>query len=55
MYFVLRDGRRAWARTVAAMTEHIHVFLEGDELHATTPLRLWGRAFLRLHYAMQRT
>ena len=35
------------------MTEHIHVYLEGDELHADHALRLWGRTFLRLHYAMQ--
>jgi hypothetical protein len=54
-YFVVRDGPRAWARTVAAMTEHIHVYLEGAELHADHALRLWGRTFLRLHYAMQRT
>jgi hypothetical protein len=54
-YFVVRDGPRAWARTVAAMTEHIHVYLEGSELHADHALRLWGRPFLRLHYALQRT
>jgi hypothetical protein len=54
-YFVVREGPQAWARTVAAMTEHIRVYLEGPELHADHALRLWGRTFLRLHYAMQRT
>jgi hypothetical protein len=54
-YFVVRDGTSAWSRTVAAMTEHIHVYLEGGEPHADHALRLWGRPFLRLHYAMQRT
>jgi hypothetical protein len=53
-YFVVRDETTAWSRTVAAMTEHIHVYLEGGELHADHALRLWGRPFLRLHYAMQR-
>jgi hypothetical protein len=53
-YFVVRDEAAAWSRTVAAMTEHIHVYVEGGELHADHALRLWGRAFLRLHYAMQR-
>lgn len=52
-YFVVRDGAAAWSRTVAAMTEQIHVYLEGSELHADHALRLSGRAFLRLHYAMQ--
>ena len=51
-YFVVRDGDRAWSRTVAAMTERLHVYLEGSELHADHALRLWGRPFLRLHYAM---
>jgi hypothetical protein len=51
-YFVVRDGAAAWSRTVAAMTEQIHVYLEGSELHADHTLRLWGRPFLRLHYAM---
>jgi hypothetical protein len=41
-YFVVRDERTAWSRTIAAMTEHIHVYLEGDELHADHALRLWG-------------
>jgi hypothetical protein len=52
-YFVVRDGERAWSRTVAAMTEHLYVYLEGADLHADHALRLWGRPFLRLHYAMQ--
>jgi hypothetical protein len=52
-YFVVRDGDRAWTRTVAAMTEHLHVYLEGADLHADHALRLWRRPFLRLHYAMQ--
>ena len=30
-YFVVRDGDRAWSRTVAAMTEHLHVYLEGSD------------------------
>ena len=46
------DGER-WSRTVAAMTEHLHVYLEGSDLHADHALRLWGRPFLRLHHAMQ--
>jgi hypothetical protein len=53
-YFVVRDEAAAGSRTVAAMTEHIHVYLQRGELHADHALRLWGRSFLRLHYAMQR-
>jgi hypothetical protein len=52
-YFVVRDGDRAWTRTVKAMTEQLHIYVEGSELHADHALRLWGRPFLRLHYAMQ--
>ena len=52
-YFVVRDGPRAWARTVAAMTEHIHVYVGDSDLHTDHTLRLWGRPFLRLHYVMQ--
>jgi hypothetical protein len=51
-YFVVRDGDRAWSRTVAAMTEHLHVYVEGSDVHADHALRLWGRPFLRLHYAL---
>lgn len=51
-YFVVREESRAWSRTVAAMTEQLHVHREGSELHADHALRLWGRPFLRLHYAM---
>lgn len=51
-YVVVREESRAWSRTVAAMTEQLHVHREGSELHADHALRLWGRPFLRLHYAM---
>ena len=34
------------------MTEHLRVYVEGSDLHADHALRLWGRPFLRLHYAM---
>jgi hypothetical protein len=51
-YFVVRDETRAWSRTVAAMTERLHVYIEGSDVHADHALRLWGRPFLRLHYAM---
>jgi hypothetical protein len=52
-YLVVREGDRAWSRTVAAMTEHLHVYVEGSDVHADHALRPWGRPFLRLHYAMQ--
>jgi hypothetical protein len=52
-YFVVRDGDRAWTRTVPAMTERIHVYAGDDDLRTDHTLRLWGRTFLRLHYAMQ--
>ena len=30
----------------------LHVYVEGSDVHADHALRLWGRPFLRLHYAM---
>jgi hypothetical protein len=53
-YFVVRDGPQAWARTVAAMTERIPVYVADSELHTDHTLRLWRRTFLRLHYVMLR-
>jgi hypothetical protein len=53
-YFVVRDGAAAWAKTVPAMTEQIRVYVDdSNELRTDHTLRLWGRTFLRLHYAMQ--
>lgn len=52
-YFVVRDGPSAWAKAVPAMTEDIHVYAGDDELRTDHTLRLWGRTFLRLHYAME--
>ena len=52
-FVVVRDERTAWVRHVPALTERIHVYAdERDELHTDHVLRLWGRTFLRLHYAM---
>jgi hypothetical protein len=52
-FVVVRDGRTAWVRHVPAFTERIHVYAdERRELHTDHVLRLWGRTFLRLHYAM---
>lgn len=54
-YFVVRDGPDAWGKTVPAMTERIRVYADGPELRTDHTLRIWGRTFLRLHYAMQPT
>lgn len=35
------------------MTERIHVYVGDSDLRTDHTLRLWGRTFLRLHYAMQ--
>ena len=53
-YFVVaRDGGAAWARHVTQLTERIRVYVDADgELHTDHHFRLWGRLFLRLHYAM---
>jgi hypothetical protein len=53
-YFVVRDGPVAWAKTVPAMTEHIRVYVDDPGLRTDHTLRIWGRTFLRLHYAIQR-
>ena len=53
-YFVVRDGAAAWAKTVPAMTEEIHVYVGEGELRTDHTVRIWGRTFLRLHYAMRR-
>jgi hypothetical protein len=52
-YFVVRDGPAAWAKTVPAMTEQIRVYAGDSELRTDHTLRIWGRTFLRLHYAME--
>ena len=53
-FVVVRDESSAWVRHVPSLTERIHVYAdERDELHTDHVLRLWGRTFLRLHYAMQ--
>jgi hypothetical protein len=36
------------------MTERIHVYAGEEDLRTDHTLLLWGRTFLRLHYAMQR-
>jgi hypothetical protein len=53
-YFVVaRDGAAARARHVRQLTERIHVYVDSHgELHTDHHFRLWGRVFLRLHYAM---
>jgi hypothetical protein len=52
-YFVVDAGDGSvWARTVP-LTESIHVYGEGAELHTDHVLRLWGRVFLELHYVMR--
>lgn len=53
-YFVVaRDEGSAWVKHVPALTERIHVYTDPRaELHTDHVLRLWGRTFLRLHYAM---
>jgi hypothetical protein len=53
-YFVVREGASAWVKPVPAMTEHIRVYVGDPGLRTDHTLRIWGRTFLRLHYAMQR-
>lgn len=52
-YFVVRDAPSAWAKPVPAMTERIHVYAGEAELRTDHALSIWGRTFLRLHYAME--
>jgi hypothetical protein len=52
-YFVVRDGPRAWAKPVPAMTERIRVYAGDADLRTDHTLSLWGRTFLRLHYAIE--
>ena len=52
-FVVVRDAKTVWARAVPQMTERIHVYVDAEgELHTDHLLSLWGRTFLRLHYAM---
>jgi hypothetical protein len=55
-YFVVaRDERTVWAKHVPQLTERIRVYPdEHGGLHTDHVFRLWGRVFLRLHYAMPR-
>jgi hypothetical protein len=53
-YFVVRDGPAAWVKPVPAMTEEIRVYVAEPDLRTDHTLRIWGRPFLRLHYAMRR-
>jgi hypothetical protein len=52
-FVVVNDDATVWTKHVPALTERIHVYADADaELHTDHVLRLWGRTFLRLHYAM---
>jgi hypothetical protein len=53
-YFVVRDGSAAWIKPVPAITEEIRVYVAERDLRTDHTLRIWGRPFLRLHYAMRR-
>ncbi len=50
----MRDGPAAWVKPVPAMTEEIRVYVAESDLRTDHTLRIWGRPFLRLHYAMRR-
>jgi hypothetical protein len=52
-YFVVEHEAAAWTRYVRTMKESIHVYVaEADTVRADHTLRIWGRAFLRLHYRL---
>ena len=52
-YFIAEQEGTAWARYVRTMKESIHVYAaEAETVRADHTLRIWGRAFLRLHYRL---
>jgi hypothetical protein len=54
-YFYVSAGPgRGWARYVRALKEDVHVFARaGHGPRADHTFELWGKSFLRLHYAMR--
>ena len=56
IYWIVQstDGRE-WVRRVGSLGESTHVYVDPTgTVRADHELRLWGRAFLKLHYRIER-